>query len=158
MAQRPARGHVVLIERSPAAASPARGSAVVLIPACVLVMLVLGAIVVDVTVVHLAARQARDAATAAAADAAAAGVDVDAVRGGGPWRLQPARAEAVARQAVEARRLPHAVRSVTVVAGPGPDQVTVTVELTVDTVFAGALPGGHDTAATGVGVASIRRR
>lgn len=132
-----------------------RGSAIFLFPAAVFVVLVLGAIVVDLTAVHLAGRQAVDAASAAADDAAAAALDVASVRAGGPVRIDASRAAAVAADTVAARDLPHEVRSVDVTLGPGPDQVTVVVVLGVEPVLGAALPGGHDRTVTGRGTATL---
>lgn len=135
-----------------------QGSAMFLLPAGILVVLVLGAIVVDLSVVHLASRQAVDAATSAASDAVAAGVDEAALRSGAGIALDPGRAEAAARRAVLDRALPHEVRSIVVTPGPGPDQVTVTVELVVDPILGAALPGSRQTVVRGTGSATLRQR
>lgn len=129
-----------------------------LLPAGVLVVLVLGAIVVDLSVVHLASRQAVDAATAAAADAAGAGVDAEWLRSGRGLRLDADRAATAARRAVDDRRLPHEVRDVTVVLGPDPDQVTVSVELEVEPIVGAALPGARPAVVRGSGSATLRTR
>lgn len=134
------------------------GSAIFLFPAGLFVVLVLGAIVVDLTALHLASRQAVDAATAAAADAVAAGVDPDAVRTGHRLRIEPARAAAVARDTVGARQLPHDVRSVDLALGPGPDQVTVVVVLDVEPIVAAAIAGRTNRTVTGRGTATIVSR
>ena len=59
---------------------PERGSALMLMPAGLLIVLVLASIAVDMSLVHLRKRQAFELAAAAANDAATAGVDQGRVR------------------------------------------------------------------------------
>lgn len=123
-----------------------RGSALVLVPAGVLVLVVLGAIAVDSAVAFLGQREASNAAAAAANDAAAAALsDASFYRGSGALVVDPVRADAVARRAVEARA-PRglAVEAVEVrVDGAG---VCVTVRGRVPYVFARGLPFAADSA------------
>src|SRR3954452_750854 len=58
-----------------------RGSVLILVPAGVLVLMLLGAIAVDFSVAYLAKRQLEAAAGAAVNDAAGAGLDERALRG-----------------------------------------------------------------------------
>lgn len=68
-----------------------RASTLLVFPAVLLVMVVLASITVDFARLHLAQRQADDLASAAANDAVTVGLDVDALRRGGDYRLDPAR-------------------------------------------------------------------
>lgn len=72
-----------------------RASAVVLAPALVLVLLVLGAIAVDLSLVHTARRSAHRSLSAAADDAAAM-IDSREFQRSGSVQLDPAAAERVA--------------------------------------------------------------
>lgn len=125
-----------------------RGSALLLMPAAVLIVLVLAAITVDLSLVHLARREAMAAVEGAANDAVTFGLDEAAYRRGEGYRLDPARV----RVAVE--------RSLAIDSAgerwTGPPRVEVlgsavrvTVTARVDYVFARALPGGrHHTTVT----------
>lgn len=66
------------------------GSALLLVPAGILVMLILGAIVVDTAVVFLAEREAAAAASAAANDIATLAVDEGVLRTEGRYEVNPA--------------------------------------------------------------------
>ena len=123
-----------------------RGSALVLVPAAVLVLVILGAIAVDLSVVFLGQRELANAAAAAANDAATAAISKEAFyRGRGdraPGRIEVDEegARQVARRVLSAQ----APRGVTVtgvdVRAPG-SQVCVTLEGRVDHLFAKAIPG-----------------
>lgn len=120
-----------------------RGSALLLMPAAVLIVLVLAAITVDLSLVHLARREAMAAAEGAANDAVTFGLDEAAYRRGEGYRLDPARVRIAVERALA-----------TDAAGErwsGPPRVEVlgsavriTVVARVDYVFARALPGGRD--------------
>jgi hypothetical protein len=119
-----------------------RGSALMLMPAGVLVVLILASIAVDMAIVQLRQRQAFDLAAGAANDAATAAADEGALRGG-EFRLDPDAAEAVVVRVVAASELaPHLVGdpAVTVTA----DGVEVTLAVEADYVFAGVVPGAPD--------------
>ena len=135
-----------------------RGSALLVLPAALFVVLVLGAVAVDLTVRHLAVHQAVDAAAAAANDAVTVGLDEAALRSGAGYRVDPERAREAARRAVAARSLRHRVTRLEVSVGPGPDEVTVEVVLVVDPVLAGALPGGGPVEVRGRATAVAQRR
>ncbi|HEY8546090.1 MAG TPA: hypothetical protein VIL36_13620 [Acidimicrobiales bacterium] len=119
-----------------------RGSALLLMPACVLVLVVLASIAVDMALVHLRQRQALDVAAGAANDAVTAGVDTAALRRG-TYVVEPGAArDVVARSVAASEVAPHLV---------GPPQVTVdgetvSVRLTVraDHLFTGVMPGVPD--------------
>jgi Flp pilus assembly protein TadG len=124
-------------------ADPAdRGSALLLMPACVLIMLVLASITVDMALVHLRQRQAFDVAAAAANDAVTAGVDTGALRSG-TFVVQPAAARRVVARSVAASELaPHLVGPPRVTVDG--DRVEVRLTLRADYLFTGVMPGTPD--------------
>lgn len=135
------------------------GSSLMLMPAAVMVVLCLGAIAVDLSVVQLARRDLLDVAASAANDAAGYGLDPAAFRQTGAYRIDLARALGAARRAVLAHNLGNRVTELRVVPGPAADQVTVELTMPVDYVFAKALPGAHDgTVVTARATASAARR
>ncbi|QXC62402.1 hypothetical protein KSP35_06270 [Aquihabitans sp. G128] len=116
-----------------------RGSVLMLFPAAVLIVMLLGAIAVDRAVIFGAQRELVATAQAAASDAAAAGIDVAAVRAGGSLRYDPARIDAAVQRSVA-----------TLGAGTtaswdlvGTD-VVVRLTRAVDLVFTKAVPGADD--------------
>lgn len=136
-----------------------RGSATLLLPAGMLLMIVLGAIAVDLAHLHGARAELQHRADAAANDAVTAGLDPDALRSGDGYRLDPGTALDAARRSALVR--PHGgleqmrVRVVSV----SPTEVRVRVDAVVPLVFAPALPGGPDDvplSATAVAAAEIR--
>ena len=140
------RGSVLMLEqqgcRRPGD-SPDRGSVLMLMPACVLVVLVLASIAVDMALMHLRQRQAADAAASAANDAVTAGVDPRSLRQG-DYRLDPAEVRAVVDRTVAASEAAeHLARPPDVAI----DGETVEVELTVEAehLFTGAIPGASRT-------------
>jgi hypothetical protein len=127
------------------------------VPAVLLAVVVLSAIAVDLAVVRLAHRQAADAATAAADAGVTVGLDDEALRSDGRWRLDPVRTEAVAREVIADRQLPYDIRSVDVRAGPGPQELTVSIELWAPAVFSKALgDGGTLVRVDGTSTAVVR--
>lgn len=122
-----------------------RGSVLMLVPAAVLVLFVLGSIAVDSSIAFLAQRELTSAAAAAANDAAGAALSEESFyRGGGePGRivLDEAAAREVAAASFDARDVRGVTdpRTTVVVAV---DQVCVTVTGQVDYIFAKAIPGG----------------
>ncbi len=122
-----------------------RGSALMLMPAAVLVFVVLGAIAVDFAVAFLAEREVSNAAAAAANDAAGAALDRDRFYADGAIRLDPAVAASVGRSAVAAAGLDDLEDlDVRVQVASDAPEVTVTVSARATYVFAKALPGGPD--------------
>jgi Flp pilus assembly protein TadG len=109
-----------------------RGSVLMLMPAAVLVVLLLGAISVDSAIVYLRQRQALDVAFDAANDAAGAGLDLARARERGEIAYDPGRVEAVAAQAVEAARV-DGLRLVSAIVDG--DAVVVTVAVRVEHLF-----------------------
>jgi hypothetical protein len=117
-----------------------RGSVLMLMPAGVLVVLVLGAIAFDLSLVFLRQRQATSVAIDVANDVATVALDEATLRVTGEYRIDPDLAEIVALDLVEGSDLgAHVVDlDVQVV---GPDVVRVEVQVAVDYVFARAIPG-----------------
>jgi Flp pilus assembly protein TadG len=122
-----------------------RGTVLFLFPAGFLVVLILAALAVDLTVVHLGEREAISAATAAANDAAGYGVDVPRYRETGAIVLDAERVEQAARAALtgldpNGRNWNYEVELL------GPTTVRITVEGEVEYVFASVIPGGPTSA------------
>jgi hypothetical protein len=122
---------------------PDRGSALMLMPAGLLIVLVLASIAVDMSLVHLRKRQAFELAAAAANDAATAGVDQGRLRTAHDYVLDPERTRAVVEDVVAASELAPRL------AGPPVVSVTaagVRVELVLeaDYIFADVVPGAPD--------------
>lgn len=127
-----------------------------LMPAGVLVVLLLGAIAFDLSLVFLRQRQASSVAVDVANDLATAALDEAAFRADGRFRLDPDRADELGRALVAASDLGADVREVDV-AVVGLDTVEVRVVVDVDYVFAKAIPGASDgttVTATATAVAS----
>jgi hypothetical protein len=115
------------------------GSVLILMPACVLVVLVLAAIAVDMSLVHLRQRQAFDVAASAANDAVTAGADPASLRAG-TYHVPPPAARAVVEDAVAISDLsPHVVNLEIATIDPQTVEVVLTVE--VDHLFTGVIPG-----------------
>jgi hypothetical protein len=118
-----------------------------LMPAGVLVVLLLGAIAFDQSLVFLRQRQASSLAVDVANDLATAALDEEGFRVDGQFRLDPDRAEQLGVALVAASDLGELVQEVEVDV-IGTAEVAVRVVLRVDYVFARAIPG----AATGTTV------
>jgi hypothetical protein len=116
-----------------------------LLPAGALIVMVLGAIAVDMSLAFQAERELAGAAHGAANDAAAVAIDAAAFYADGTVRLDAGRAEEVARTAVALRRADH-LDDIEVAVTLLDDGVTVrvTVSATVATVFARSVPGAPD--------------
>jgi Flp pilus assembly protein TadG len=120
------------------------GSSLMLMPAAVMVVLVLGAIAVDLSVVHLAHRDLLSVADSAANDAVTAGLDPDALRATGEYHLDIGRATQAVQRTLAVHQLTGRATIIAVTTGPAPGQVTVELSMTVDYVFAKAIPGAND--------------
>jgi len=120
-----------------------RGSVLMLMPAGVLVVLLLGAIAFDLSVVFLRQRQASSLAVDVANDLATAALDEGAFRADGTYRLDPDRADQLADVIVAASDLRDEVLDLEVNVLT-PDSVEVRLVVTVDYVFAKAIPGTSD--------------
>jgi hypothetical protein len=127
-----------------------------LMPAAVLVVMVLGAIAVDQSIVYTQQRELVAAAEAAANDAAGYGLDQDAFYQRNEVVFDLARARAAALAAVRARGID--ARAV-VSLEPGGTVVEVSLRAEVSYVFAAAVPGAAGTTEVGaVASAELRRR
>lgn len=103
-----------------------------LMPAAVLIVLLLGAIAVDAAIVYLGQRQAYNVAFDAANDAAGAGFDAGVARETGEIVYTPERVEAIAAEAVAASSIGD-LRLVSTAVEDG--VVAVTVEIEIDHLF-----------------------
>lgn len=117
-----------------------RGSVLMLMPAAVLIVLLLGSIAVDFSAVFLRQRELYSAASAAANDAATYGVDEALFRAAKGYQLDPANVAKAADAAFEARGFhrPEVDWQTGVV---GTDEVEITATMDVPYVFAKAIPG-----------------
>lgn len=130
-----------------------RGSALMLMPAAVLVVIVLGAIAVDLTIVHLGEREVGAAASAAANDAVTQALDRDLLYARGVYALDPRLVDAVVAGSLAAQE--QSGNGLRLVRPPSlsdrdgdgwPESVELTVTSDVDYIFATALPGApHGT-------------
>ncbi len=82
-----------------------RGSSLMLMPAAVLVMMLLGAIALDAAAIRMQSRELRNTARSAANDALGAALDVDHLRETGEIRLDEALARSSVDAAIEQRRI-----------------------------------------------------
>jgi len=136
-----------------------RGSVLMLMPAAVLIVLLLGAIAVDLTVVHLRQRAAISAAGSAANDAVTYGLDQAALRRGDGYRLDLDRAARAVAQSIESQGLSDALASPPEVTEPSADRVTVVLRVRVGYIFAKALPHGPTEAiVTATATAAVEQR
>ena len=141
-----------------------RGSVLLLVPAGVLVLVILGAIAVDFAVAFLGQRELSGLASAVANDTATAALsDERFYRGAGgpgdrigPGRIEidPAEARRLAREAV-VRRAPRGLSNIVVETRAEGPRVCVRLRGDVDYVFAKAIPGAADgTTVEGTAVAT----
>jgi hypothetical protein len=107
------------------------------------VVLLLGAIAFDLSLVFLRQRQASALAVDVANDIATAALDEAGFRSDGEFRLDPVRAEDLGAELVEVSELGPLIDDVDVEV-IGTDQVTIRVVVRVDYVFARAIPGAAD--------------
>lgn len=142
------RPHLLLLRRPACRRGPLgprmrdRGSVLMLYPAAVVIILLLGAIVVDSAIVYLAQRQAHNVALDAANDAAGAGLDAGAFRQGAV-QIDPDRARAYAVETVLAAGA-ESVDLIDVIVGSD-GEVTVTVRYRVERLFGQAFGLGDTT-------------
>ena len=135
------------------------GSALMLMLAAVLIVLLLGAVAVDLTVVQMRQRAAIAAAAGAANDAVTYGLDQSALRRGDGYRLDPARVDHAIAESLDAQGLADDLAAPPAVSEPTPGTVTVVLRVRVPSVFARALPGGPlTTTVTATASASVDER
>ncbi len=134
------------------------GSVLMLVPAGLLVLFILGAIAVDSAVVFLAARDLSNRTAAVANDAAAAAIDDAAFyETNGTVTLDPRRAETYVALAFDDERRPAGYRSWDGQAVTSGRFVTVVAAAEVDHIFARAIPGvARSTTVRARSVASVR--
>ena len=120
-----------------------RSSVLMLMPAGVLIVLLLGAIAFDLSVVFLRQRQASSVAGDVANDLATSAVDEGRLRESGEFRLDPDRAEQLGRALVAQSDVDGEILDLEVEV-LGTDSVQVTLVVHVDYVFAKAIPGAAD--------------
>jgi hypothetical protein len=120
-----------------------RGSVLMLMPAAVLIVLLLGSIAFDLSLVYLRQRQATDLAIAAANDAAIAGIDQDLFRATQEVVLDDALVDEAASAAIAASDLQSAVLDWEATA-ISDTEVEVTMTVRVDYLFAAIIPGAND--------------
>ena len=137
-----------------------RGSVLMLVPAAVLVLLVLGAICVDSAVVFLAQRDLANRTAAAANDIAGFAVsDAAFYERAGVVALDDDRADAFVRLAFPTDRPPGGFDSWSADADAAGDRVTVVAAAEVRSIFARAIPGAADaTTVRARSVATARRQ
>lgn len=138
-----------------------RGSVLMLVPAGVLVLFVLGSLTVDHAIAFLAQRQLTAAAAGAANDAATAAVSEEGFYGGGAAgaprvAIDPRAAEAVVDRALAARPAPGlSGLSRRVEVSASGRQVCVTLTARVGYLFARGVPGAaREAVVTGRAVAT----
>lgn len=116
---------------------PQGGSTLLLMPAAVLVVMILGAVAVDSAVVFNAQRELVNATQAAANDAATHGIDGNALRAGQGYQYDPAEVESAVQLSFTARHLTDVHPTVTIEGA----RLVVRARRTVRTVFSQAVPG-----------------
>ncbi|MCU0310253.1 MAG: hypothetical protein MUE36_04835 [Acidimicrobiales bacterium] len=120
------------------------GSVLMLMPAAVLIVLVLGAITVDLTVARLGQRELIAAAADAANDAAGHGLDEVALRSGRGYVVDPDRVDDAVLASLDAKGLLDDLDEPPTVTVGADGTVEVRLVRRVGYVFAKALPGVAD--------------
>jgi hypothetical protein len=120
-----------------------RGSVLMLMPAGLLVVLMLGAIAFDLSVLFLRQRQASSVAADLANDLTSAAFDDEVFRATGRFELDPALAADLGRTFAADSDVADSLVDLTVEV-LADDAVRVTVAVEVDYVFAGVIPGAAD--------------
>lgn len=134
-----------------------RGSVLLLMPAGILVVVLLGSIAVDFAIAFLGEREVASLATSAANDAATAAVDEAHLRATGEFRLDPTRAERVvaATIAASSSEVDLDAPVVEVIDVNGEPAVRVRLTGRVDYIFARAIPGAPDGADVGASAVAV---
>lgn len=134
-----------------------RGSVLLLMPAGILVVVLLGSIAVDFAIAFLGEREVASLATSAANDAATAAVDEAHLRATGEFRIDPTRAERVvaATIAASSSEVDLDAPVVEVVDVNGEPAVRVRLTGRVDYIFARAIPGAPDGADVGASAVAV---
>jgi len=138
--------------------SKERGSALMLMPAGVLVMLLLGAITFDLTHVRVAQRELIAAAGDAANDAVTYGLDEARLRRGDGYSLDEGRAREAVVESLAAKGLLDELAEPPEVLVEGDGTVEVRLVRVVPHVFGRALPGVEDSVVRGRSAAQVEVR
>lgn len=118
-----------------------RASALILVPSMTLVLMCLGAIAIDLSLLHGAHRSAHRIVSAAADDAAAM-IDTEELQRSGDLVIDPSRARTIVQAHLDTASLPgRPIGEARVDVDPGAATVTVTVELLVEHVMLRSVPG-----------------
>ncbi len=128
---------------------PERATALVLVPAMTLVLLVLAAIAVDLAGEHAAQRSVERAVTAATDDAAGM-IDSRRLQTDGELIIDPAAADRVLRAQLAAAQLPGTVERLDLTIDD--EVVDVRVRVRIRHLFLGVLPGSDGTSSVPVHV------
>jgi len=115
-----------------------------LMPAAVLVVIVLGAIAVDLGAVRLGQRELVSAAGDAANDAVTVGLDEARLRAGEGYRLEPERVRRAVVESLAAKGLLDRLAAPPRITVVGDDSVQVELARRVPHLFAKAIPGAPD--------------
>jgi hypothetical protein len=121
-----------------------RASVLMLMPAGVLIVLMLAAIAVDLSLVFLRQRQASALAADIANDLATAALDVEGLRQGGTFELDPTRARRLGEELAESSDLADELVGVDVTVIDA-TTVTVTIRAAVDYLYTSIIPGASDS-------------
>ena len=123
-----------------------RGTVLLMFPAAMLIVLVLGGMAIDVSLSQVRARELQSVAASSANDALAS-LDIAALRNDGEIRFDHARAQAIVAESVAAGPLPSATIDFVGIQADalGRPEFVVTLSLEVDLVIAPALPGNLET-------------
>ncbi|MGI9607831.1 MAG: hypothetical protein ACR2P0_17015 [Acidimicrobiales bacterium] len=134
-----------------------RGQSVLLLPAGFLILLILGALVLEAAALHLRQRQLDDLADSLANDAAAVGFDIAEFRDSGDVQIDGGRAGDAATVSIEFSNLPDArVVGVRVDSGAVP-AVEIELEVNHEYIIGRNLLGGASDTLTATGRAELVR-
>lgn len=128
------------------------GSVMMLFPAAILIVLLLGSIAVDAAIIHLRQRELLDAASAAANDAATLGIDSSTYQTSGEIHLDARLAEAAVRSSLDARDMTRHLSDAPVVRVNNSGEVEVTLHTEARRLLGVIVPGASrktEVAATG---------
>ena len=115
-----------------------------LMPAAVMIVMVLGAIAVDLSAVRLGQRELIAAAGDAANDAVTIGLDEAALRAGNGYHLDPERVREAVADTLAAKGILDDLAEPPSITIDGDSTVTVRLARRVPHLFAKALPGAPD--------------
>lgn len=127
-----------------------RGQTLLLAPIALLIVIILGAVTLEVGALHLRQRQLDDLADSIASDAATVGFDIEQFRSTGEIAINSAAANGIVASSIAISNLPEAGSSgVVITAGPEPE-ATITLSFTHEFVLGRLIFGASkDLTATG---------